>query len=573
MADAVVLPFGVPDDARGLGLGLASLVHAFVRIDGRGVALAQLQNKPSEGSPPSDRGPVEAFVPAPAFREIIAKGPGPSEVPLVLTGVFEPPTAGRGQLQLVAYDPETNVIRGSIDAVVDETLAGKTVYEALRALWSSVGGDATSLSPICDLDWEGLESLLRGEAAVVIDPARGLPYDNHAALVHLGRAVSCAPQSRFVTSRLAQVALDAASASGRQDSLAESATRTLREAVSEAPDAPELLEALAAVEARLSAFDDAIAHAREAIACDASRPRPYAVLCEAFLGRGEVNRAREAISAGLAQVPSDPLLRTSEGILALREGDLPRSAAILEDVIRSHPLYGAAFMHLASIAMGSPELRAVGGPLVDQALATSAAPSDIYRRAIDVALACEPTGVARAARIAKLARILVDRSPTDAWARFILGKCLVELGERGDAARNFRVVEESVSESALAAESHRERLALEQPEAWLEFEAVVRAARTAEPHDLEAVAARARRLGTVHQSWIGHWAAGLAERRAGNPAAALREFRRALDLAPGATSPRDELAALEKRTSHPPPPRPSVGARMLAWVRGGRSSS
>ncbi|MDB5214784.1 MAG: domain protein putative component of TonB system, partial [Myxococcaceae bacterium] len=39
---AVVIPFGVPDDGRGLGLGLAALVHSFAQIDGESVALAQL---------------------------------------------------------------------------------------------------------------------------------------------------------------------------------------------------------------------------------------------------------------------------------------------------------------------------------------------------------------------------------------------------------------------------------------------------------------------------------------------------------------------------------------------------
>ena len=39
---AVVIPFEVPDDGRGLGLGLAALVHSFAQIDGESVALAQL---------------------------------------------------------------------------------------------------------------------------------------------------------------------------------------------------------------------------------------------------------------------------------------------------------------------------------------------------------------------------------------------------------------------------------------------------------------------------------------------------------------------------------------------------
>ena len=80
---AVVIPFGVPDDGRGLGLGLAALVHSFAQIDGESVALAQLlarKQQPSdhddEGEEPavpdeqSEPAPVEAFVPPHAWRDL-----------------------------------------------------------------------------------------------------------------------------------------------------------------------------------------------------------------------------------------------------------------------------------------------------------------------------------------------------------------------------------------------------------------------------------------------------------------------------------------------------------------------
>ena len=60
---AIVIPFGVPTDGQGLGLGLAALVHAFVHVDGSSVAIAQLHARPNDEkearSPPL---PVEAFV-------------------------------------------------------------------------------------------------------------------------------------------------------------------------------------------------------------------------------------------------------------------------------------------------------------------------------------------------------------------------------------------------------------------------------------------------------------------------------------------------------------------------------
>src|SRR6187549_2881968 len=90
---AVVIPFGVPDDGRGLGLGLAALVHSFAQIDGESVALAQLLARsgttppapPVEdddddlagderdhalATPSTEPGPVEAFVPPRAWKDL-----------------------------------------------------------------------------------------------------------------------------------------------------------------------------------------------------------------------------------------------------------------------------------------------------------------------------------------------------------------------------------------------------------------------------------------------------------------------------------------------------------------------
>ena len=59
---AVVIPFGVPDDGRGLGLGLAALVHSFAQIDGESVALAQLLARKQQPSDHEDED-EEAAVP------------------------------------------------------------------------------------------------------------------------------------------------------------------------------------------------------------------------------------------------------------------------------------------------------------------------------------------------------------------------------------------------------------------------------------------------------------------------------------------------------------------------------
>src|ERR1051325_8662785 len=98
---AVVIPFGVPDDGRGLGLGLAALVHSFALIDGESVALAQLLARVKKTAPdadeedlerereedappaPSEASPVEAFVPPHAWKDLTANGAAPPEVSLV----------------------------------------------------------------------------------------------------------------------------------------------------------------------------------------------------------------------------------------------------------------------------------------------------------------------------------------------------------------------------------------------------------------------------------------------------------------------------------------------------------
>src|SRR4051812_11077224 len=103
---AVVIPFGVPDDGRGLGLGLAALVHSFAQIDGESVALAQLlSSQPAAARArtprvrddddddddddtdddasldvPHETGPVEAFVPPRAWKDLTGSSSEPTGV-------------------------------------------------------------------------------------------------------------------------------------------------------------------------------------------------------------------------------------------------------------------------------------------------------------------------------------------------------------------------------------------------------------------------------------------------------------------------------------------------------------
>src|SRR5271155_3270545 len=101
---AVIVPFGVPPEARGLGLGLAALMHSFAKLSGGRIAVAQLC-APEDQQRDRSSSPVEAFLTPDAWREIAGRGDAPLGVGLVPPGLFEPPIDGGGTLRLLAFDP------------------------------------------------------------------------------------------------------------------------------------------------------------------------------------------------------------------------------------------------------------------------------------------------------------------------------------------------------------------------------------------------------------------------------------------------------------------------------------
>ena len=127
---AVVIPFAVPDDGRGLGLGLAALVHSFAQIDGESVALAQLLSRAPNARRASVRdedddaddddesvqsrgeaGPVEAFVPPRAWKDLTGSSADPTGVSLVVT---RPAT---GDLAITMSVPPEGETRGGWEAL------------------------------------------------------------------------------------------------------------------------------------------------------------------------------------------------------------------------------------------------------------------------------------------------------------------------------------------------------------------------------------------------------------------------------------------------------------------------
>ncbi len=396
---------------------------------------------------------------------------------------------------------------------------------------------------IGDLGWEALESILRAERCVLHDPSRNGPHDRLAAMLHLGRAVGDAPFARFPAGRLATVALETATSATFDEKLASAALRALDRATEDAPQQLDLLEATAALHARLGHAREAEAHATLGIDRAPDRARLYAILSEARRAQGNLDGALEAVDAGLRQVRDDGLLATERAVVLAQRGDLEGAELGWKRVLSRDTVYPAAFVNLASLAAEKKDLT-LAQKLVDVALAAPHARPEVLRRAIQLAVATEADGVPRAARVAKLAGWLVERVPADAWGFLVLAQARVRLGEKPAALEGFARVVQIAPETALAAEAQRERLACADPQASLEIEAVLRAAETAPVEALDGVAAGARSLAALHGVWTAEFARGVAERRRERMTTARAAFEEALRLAPGATPAHLELVRL-----------------------------
>ncbi|MBX3216343.1 MAG: tetratricopeptide repeat protein [Labilithrix sp.] len=551
-----MIPFGVPHDGRGLGLGLAALVHCFAQIDGESVALAQLlarkrasedddeseDDEDSDVDAQSEPAPVEAFIPPHAWRDLTGASAAPPGVSFVVTGAFEPPTEGRGLIQLLAFDTKDGRTRAKVEAAVDGESAGKTLIAAFEEIFAQLGGELGTVRDIDDLSWEALESVLRAERCALHDPLRGGPHDRLAAMVHLGRAIGDAPDGRFPATRLAALALDVAVGGATDPKLTEAALRALVRATEDAPRNADLLEALAALSLRLGDAAAADAHARAALAIEPDRPRVYALLSEVRRSRGDLEGALAAIEDGLLRGADDPLLNTERGIVLAERGNLEQAERAWRMVLELRPLYPPAYTNLATAVMERKDLVSAA-QLVDDALRFTAAHPDVLRRAIQLSLAAEPEGIARASRVATLAQALVERAPNDAWARLALARALARRGDKASAVRRLEEVEELAAATSLAAEAQRGRLALEEPQVSLEIDSVLRAAYQADALDLETIAARARSLATTNNAWHAWFAAGIAERRRERWRAARDAFAEAIRIAPGCTPAHMEIVA------------------------------
>jgi tetratricopeptide (TPR) repeat protein len=532
---ALVIPFGVPTDGQGLGLGLAALVHTFVQLDGAGVAIAQLHARPNGETEARAPSPVEAFVPPNAWKEIAGRGDSSFAAGIIITGAFEPPHPGQGTIQLLAFDPRDGRTRARVDASLDAEHAGQALVGALDQLWSRIGGRIGALEGLRDLGWEPLESILRAERCALHDPLRGGPHDRLAAMLHFGRAIGDAPDARYPAERLAAIALDSASGFALDPKLASAAVRALERATEDAPSCVELVEALGVLQLRLGRARDAELKMSAAIAAAPERVRPYALLSQALRAQGSLDGALAALQAAPANAAGDPMFSVERGMVLSARGNLDGAALAWREALVRDPVHPAAFCGLAALALRLRD-QALSEPLVDAALAAPVVAPDVLRRAIQLALAIEAKGLARASRVARLCVRLLDRVPNDAVTALALAQAHVELGELPQARARLKQVEKVAPESSAAAEAQVVRFSIDDPSAHGEIQSVLRAAHVASTSDLGEVSARGRHLAMAYGSWSGWFAAAVADRRRERWTAARAALDAALEIAPGATT-------------------------------------
>jgi tetratricopeptide (TPR) repeat protein len=542
---AIVIPFGVPSDGQGLGLGLAALVHAVVQVDGSGVAIAQLHaGAGSAGAESAPRVPVEAFVPPAAWQEIAGRGDAPSSADVIITGSFDPPLSGPGMIQILAFDARSGRTRARVDAPVDDDRAGAALLGAIEKLGSHLGGQVGGAEGLGDLRWEPLESVLRAERCVLHDPQRGGPHDRLAAMAHLGRAIGEAPESAYPIARLASIALETATGPAPLDpKLLSAAVRALERATDDAPANVGLMEALGALHLRSGKAREAERVASEAIALVPDRALPYALLSQSLRAQGDLDGALSVLMAGPTASHEDPSFVVERGMVYTERGDLGAAAAEWRRALSRDPVHPVAFCGLADVALRLND-SVVAQSLVDAALAAGRVHVDVLRRAVHLALTTEANGIARASRVSRLCGRLVEAVPSDAAASLAWAQALVTLGEVGEARLRLAQVERAAPASAASAEAQMIRLSMDDPRTEAEVKSVLRASYTAAPAVLADVAARARKLGTMHGAWPAWLAAGIAERQRGRWAAARDALTIALEIAPGATPAHLEMVGL-----------------------------
>ncbi len=429
-ARAVVLPFGVTDATRGLGVGMAAMLHAFFHVGGGQVAFVQVLARPRERD--DEPQPVEALVPAQAWRDMPGAEDTPESVATVITGALEAPDEGKGAFHLLAYDRRTHDVRFRVDAPFDDEDAGRVLVRSLRDMAEALAGDLTALRDLEQASWDALVSVLHAERSCLVDPRHGDARDRTAAIVHLARAIGDAPLCRYPAGRLAALALDTAVRPGVDKRLVETALRVLAGATEDAPNHPELLEAASVLHLRSGDGVQAELFASRALGLAPTRGRLHALVAEARRSLGNVGGAAEAVARGKAVAPDDHVLLTEEGAVLSARGDSVGARAAWDRALGVAPGFPPAFIQLALLADREKD-GVLAGRLVDHALALRQAPLDCCRHAIQLALGAEEPGIARSARLVTLCRAFLAQAPEAEQAQRLLATSLHEVGEHAEA--------------------------------------------------------------------------------------------------------------------------------------------
>jgi tetratricopeptide (TPR) repeat protein len=505
------------------------------------MAIAELHaGRPEKGDEPGLL-PVEAFVSPDAWRDIASRGDAPNAVALVVTGALQPPTEGAGALQLLAFDARDGRTRVRLDLPMDDSGAGDFLANAIEQLGVRLGATVGPLQGLRGLDWAPLESVLQAERWALHGARRSGPHDRLAAMAHLERAIQEAPAARYPVERLASLALEGNDKGGIDERFAAAAARALERAAEDAPDHVEIVESLAILDLRAGRARRAVRRLEGAIAQHPRRARSYPLLAQCLRAQGNADAALTVLQSGEDAAGADASLLSERGSALAMKGETAAAAVAWQRALELDPVHPPAFIGLAGLT-SSPAQATVASNLADAALAAPNVHPDVLRHAVRLVLATEAEGLPRAARVASLCKKLLAVDPNDAWALLALARAHAALGEAALARERLTEILRMTPDSAPASEAQVLRQALDDPALGRALEALLRAAHTAPESELEGVAARARRLATLHDAWPGWLAAAVAERRQGRWAAARNALAIAIELAPGAPGAHLELS-------------------------------
>ncbi len=536
---AVVIPFGVPSERQGLGLGLAALVHSTALFRGEEVALAQLhsqqQDAPGEevGQPRPTPQPVEALVLPATWREIGQIENAPREIEVVISGAFEPPIDGRGSIRVMAYDARTSELFVTLEAGVEEREAGRAIGEVFERIWQRVGGGHRgAFEEIAGLEWDALEALLFGERSAIRDPVLGVVRDPIAAIAYFERAVADAPTVALPAKRLSDLVVQVARDCESETRIVSAGRRAVERAMVDSPLSVELIEAHAITSLRLGMPAQALADARRAVASSPDHTRGRLALVQAYRALGDQSSAIESVNEALGRHPNDIHLLFELGAMRAEEAAVQAAIDAWGAVLDRAPGHVGAFIGLAQL--GATHKRVdIALKLVDHAILLSAsrgASPALLKKALELIVANEADGLARSSRICVLAKAL---GPSlDVPLGLLFARALHKTGSRAGAIDELRRLESVNRGHVLRGEVQHLRFSLEEPEACAEVEAVYRAASSVDAALLPVIAARAKRLASLYPSWMAHTALGIAERRLGRTEAAKAAFIAAVDIAP-----------------------------------------